>query len=111
MNILEELKAKGKLEAVTTQRLSIYYKDQISESICYDSNKNDELDPSNIDDSYGLEVEETDDTVEVFIPKNARVLLLNISANIDCAVRYKNIECDLIFEDDPIESYFEIVES
>lgn len=110
MNILEELKTKGKLEVLTTQKLCIYTKDQVSESECLDTNKKTQLNVENIDDSYGLEIQENGDIVEVYIPKNARVFLRKGSPNIDCTVLYKNIECDLFFEDEPIDNYFELVE-
>ena len=60
--------------------------------------------------AYGLDVKETNNGTEVYIPKNALCTIKNSGPNTDCYVQYKNIECSLVFEDESIDSYFEVVE-
>lgn len=109
--ILNELIAKGKLTVRTIQPLIVYYKDNNSHSECYDRSRNKWLDIDDIDDSYGLDVmEESDDCVSVMIPEGRKCRISKSSPNVDCFLEYNNIELDLLFEDEPIDSFFEIVE-
>ena len=110
--LLDELNRKGKITALVTQPLCIYTKTTNSYSECWDNLTNDSLELDNIDDSYGLDVVETGDVINVFIPINARCILekANANPNVDCIVVYKNIECDLLFEDETIDTYFEAVD-
>lgn len=108
--LLDELNSKGKITAFVTQPLCIYTKTPNSYSECWDNLTNDSLELDNIDDSYGLDIVETGDVINVFIPRNARCILKKSSPNVDCTVVYKNIECDLLFEDEPIDTYFDAVD-
>ena len=101
--LLDELNSKGKITAFVTQPLCIYTKTPNSYSECWDNLTNDSLELDNIDDSYGLDIVETGDVINVCILKKA-------SPNVDCTVVYKNIECDLLFEDEPIDTYFDAVD-
>lgn len=108
--LLDELNRKGKITALVTQPLCIYTKTTNSYSECWDNLTNDSLELDNIDDSYGLDIVETGDVINVFIPINARCILKKANPNVDCIVVYKNIECDLLFEDETIDTYFEAVD-
>ena len=109
--LLDELNRKGKITAFVTQPVCIYTKTPNSYSECWDNLTNDILELDNIDDSYGLDIVETGDVINVFIPRNARCILKKANPNVDCTVVYKNIEYDLLFEDEPIDYYLEIMES
>lgn len=109
--ILDELNKNKKIDVYTTQALCIYSKDDISYSDCWDNNTNSELEIENIDDSYGLDIVESGNRIDIYIPKNARCVLKHSpNINSDCIVCYKNIECELVFEDEPIDVYFEKIE-
>ncbi len=109
--LLDELNRKGEITAFVTQPLCIYTKTSNSYSECWDNLTNDSLELDNIDDSYGLDIVETGDVINVFIPINARCILKKATnPNVDCTVVYKNIECDLLFEDEPIDTYFDAVD-
>lgn len=108
--ILEQLRQIGKLTVITTQPLCIYSKDPTSYSSCYDSRTNNELEIKLIDDSYGLDIVEYGERTDVYIPSNAKCTLKR-TINADCMIIYKNIECDLVFEDEPMDMYFEIIEN
>jgi hypothetical protein len=110
--IRDNLFANGKLVARTIQPLVIYYKDSTSHNECYDIDKNKPLDINDIDDSYGLEVDDSrEDCVTVMIPRGVRVKLRKpSSADFDCKIEYKNIEIELTFEDEPMDSFFEELE-
>ena len=108
--LLSELNSKGEITAFVKQPLCIYTKTPTSYSECWDNLTNDILELDNIDDSYGLDIVETGDVINVFIPSNARCILKKANPNVDCAVVYKNIECDLLFEDETIDTYFDVVE-
>lgn len=109
--LLDELNSKGKITAFVTQPLCIYTKTPNSYSECWDNLTNDSLELDNIDDSYGLDIVETGDVINVFIPSNARCILTKkANPNVDCTIVYKNIECDLLFEDEPIDTYFDVAE-
>lgn len=108
--LLDVLNNKGKVDVFVTQPLCIYTKTPNSYSECWDNLTNDNLELDNIDDSYGLNLVETGDVINVFIPRNARCILKKASPNVDCTVVYKNIECDLLFEDEPIDTYFDAVD-
>ena len=106
--IYDELLKKNKLKVKTIQPIIIYYKDSISHSECYDISRNKRLDIDDIDDSYELDILETDDSIQVMIPRKA-VCTLTRSLNSDCTLTYKNIETDLSF-DEEMEYFFEIIE-
>lgn len=108
--ILKELEKHGKLRAITTQPFCIYTKTLNSYSVCWNNTTNNELNIDDIDDSYGLDIEERGDTIYVYIPKNAICTLKKTSPNVDCTIIYKNIECDLVFDDDSINDYLEILD-
>lgn len=109
--LLDVLNNKGKVDVFVTQPLCIYTKTSNSYSECWDIITNDNLELDNIDESYGLDLVETGDRIDVYIPRNARCTLKKPSnPNLDCTVVYKNIECDLYFEDEPIDTYFDIIE-
>lgn len=109
--ILEELNRNKRLEVYTTQALCIYSKDNNSYSECWDNNTNSNLDLDNIDDSYCLDIVDSGNRIDVYIPRNSKCILKPASSiNADCIICYKNIECELTFEDEPIEIYFEILE-
>lgn len=108
--ILDELNRKGKLTVRTIQPLCIYSKDSCSYSECWDNSKNDSLNIDDIDDSYGVDIVENSYRIDVYIPRSATCILKKSVPNVDCTVYYKNIECDLLFEEEPIDMYFEIVE-
>lgn len=108
--ILDRLSREGKLSVHTTQPLIIYYKDQNSHSECWDKSRNKWLDVNDIDDSYELDIMDQSDTISVMIPRGAKCILRKTTPNADCTVEYNNIETDLLFEDEPIESFFEIIE-
>ena len=105
------MKDKHLRQAITTQTICVYTKSAISESPCYDNSVclGAILTIDNIDDSYGLLVEKGEDFVKASIPKGARVTLAAGDPNVDCTVFYKNIECDLLFEDGELEDYFTII--
>lgn len=108
MDLLNELRANRKMDVVTTQPVGIYTKTLTSYSNCWDILNNDNLELDNIDESYGLDVVELPDRFDVYIPKGAKCVIIHgDNPNVDCTIRYKNIECDLIFEDEPIDSFFE----
>lgn len=108
--ILEQLKLKKSLEVRTICPLCIYTKNAYSESECWDTSRNKEFDPTYVNSSYELDIINKEDTTYVYIPKGAKCTIKDINPNTDCTVYYKNIECDLVFEDESIEEYFEIVE-
>lgn len=108
--ILDELNKNGRLNVCAIQPLCIYTKTLNSYSVCWDNITNNELNVDNIDDSYGLDIEERGDTINVYIPRNAKCVIKKTAPNVDCTVFYKNIECDLLFEDEPIDSYFNIID-
>lgn len=111
--IKNDLLLKGKLEAKTTQPLIIYHKDLISHSECYDTAKNKWLDVNDIDESYELDIIENNDndSVDVMIPKDRRVILRKPSNyDSDCLIEYKNIEVELMFEDEPMDLFLEEIE-
>lgn len=109
--LLDALNSKGKLTVFVIQPLCIYTKTSNSYSECWDNLTNDNLELDNIDESYGLDLVETGDRIDVYIPRNSRCILKKPSnPNLDCTVEYKNIECDLYFEDEPIDMYFDVVE-
>jgi len=110
MAILDELKIKNKLLVITTQKLLIYYKNEVSESACYNILTHTELKPTDLDDSYGLDLEIKENEFFIYIPKGAKCTLKRIVPNVDCTVFYKNIECDLVFDGEPIDDYFGIIE-
>lgn len=107
--IYEELQNNDIIEVYTTQPLCIYTKTNTSYSECFDTNYNDQLDIDNIDDSYQLEVIKNDDRIDVFIPNGVKCSLKKASPNSDCLVIYKNIKCELVF-DEPIDNFFEIID-
>lgn len=108
--ILEKLHDNGKLSVILDRPLCIYSKDINWSSNCWDLSINAELNTKNIDESYGLDVVERNDRVDVYIPRNAKCTLRKArDLAIDCTVIYKNIECDLTFDsDDSIDDYFMI---
>lgn len=108
--LLDALNSNGKVTAFVTQPLCIYTKTSNSYSECWDNNTNSSLELDNIDDSYGLDLVETGDRIDVYIPRNAKCILKKAGPNVDCTIVYKNIECDLLFEDEPIDMYFDVVE-
>jgi len=108
--LLNELNKNGKIDVFTTQPLCIYTKTLSSYSECWNNITNTSLNVDDIDESYGLDIEDKGDIINVYIPINARCVLKRTTPNVDCTIFYKNIECDLIFEDEPIDSYFEILE-
>lgn len=108
--ILEQLEQQNKLTVITNQPICIYTKTKNSYSECYDHNMNSSLDVKNIDESYQLDVVNYDDSIAVYIPRNAKCTLYNTYPNSDCGIIYKNIECDLIFEDEPIDNFFTVEE-
>ena len=107
--LLDELNNKEKITVVVTQPLCIYSKTPSFYSECWDNYTHNNLEPDNIDDSYGLNVVKTADRIDVYIPKNVKCILTKTNSNIDCTIIYKKIECDLLFEDEPIDRYFDIV--
>ncbi len=109
--ILEELNKNDKIDVILTQPLCIYSKGLTFQSKCWDINLNKWLEADDIDDSYGLDIIETGERIDVYIPRNARCILKKAGADIDCVVAYKNIECDLTFEDEPIDMYFDILDN
>ena len=109
--LLDELNRNGKLSVMTIQPMCIYTKTLDSYSICWDKFLDKELDIEDIDDSYGLEIEKRGDVLIVYIPRNAKGTIKKTNPNADCTIFYKNIECDLVFEDEPIDYYLEIMES
>jgi len=108
--LLDELNSKGEITAFVKQPLCIYTKTPTSYSECWDNLTNDSLELDNIDDSYGLDIIGTGDVISAFIPRNVRCILTKANPNVDCTVVYKNIECDLLFEDETIDTYFDVVE-
>ena len=108
--LLDELNKQGKITVFVEQPLCIYSKDNVSYSSCWDNSTNDELDLDRVDESYGLDMVENGDRIDVYIPRNAKCVLKKAGPNIDCTVVYKNIECDLLFEDEPIDMYFSIID-
>ena len=108
--LLDELSNKGKITAFVKQSLCIYTKTPTSYSECWDNLTKDTLKLDNIDASYGLDIVGTGDLISVFIPRNVRCILKKANPNVDCIVVYKNIECDLLFEDETIDTYFEAVD-
>lgn len=108
--ILEQLKLKKSLEVRTICPVSVYMKNAYSESECWDTSRNKEFDLTYVNGSYELDIKTKGDTTYVYIPKGAKCTIKDMNPNSDCTVFYKNIECDLFFEDDSIEEYFEIVE-
>lgn len=80
---------------------------------CWDTDKDDDLQISNIDDSYGLDViNQGVDVHRAYIPKGAICELKYVCSNIDFEIIYKNIECDVAFDSnsETHEDYFEIIE-
>lgn len=110
MAILDELKIKNKLSVITTQRLLVYYRNEVSESSCYNIATHTDLKPTDLTDTYGLDLIIKDNEFFIYIPKGAKCTLKRTVPNVDCTVFYKYIECDLLFEDEPIDDYFEIIE-
>lgn len=109
--LLKELNERSKLTVYTTQPVCIFSKSSQSWSECWDNNTSSILDISKIDDSYGLDLVESNNRIDVYIPRNAKCILTKPdNPNMDCTIVYKNIECDLSFEDDAIELYFDISE-
>ena len=106
--ILEQLNHLDKITVITTQPLCIYTKCNNVESECWDNETNSQLDINNIDDSYNLNVIKDNERIDVFIPSNVTCILKKTNPNTDCTVIYKNIECDLLFEDEPIDNFFTI---
>lgn len=107
----ENMKDKYIKQAIAKQNICIYTKSAISESLCFDNSAHlgAILNIDNIDDSYGLLVEKGEDFVKASIPKGARVTLADGDPNVDCTVFYKNVECDLLFEEGELEDYFTII--
>lgn len=109
--ILEQLRQRGRLTVRTIQPLAICYRDCNSHTECWDKSRDTSLEIENIDDSYRLDVVHiSDDVTEVMIPRGAKCTLIKSSPNVDCTLDYINIETDLVFEEEPIESFFEIID-
>lgn len=108
--ILEMLKDKGKLNVFVTRPVVIYTKCLDSYSECWDRLNNCQLDVDNIDDSYCLDSVQSNDKIDVYIPSGAMCILEQSGPNTDCKIVYKNIECELLFDGDPIDQYFDIIE-
>ena len=111
--ILEQLRERDRLKVTLLQPLVVLYKDLTTSNNCWDTSLNKKLDVKDIDDSYGLDVVDSDgnDIVEVLIPKGAVCTFMKTSPSIDCTVRYKNIECDLTFDNmDDIDCFFEVID-
>ena len=111
--ILEQLRHKNKLRVNLLQPLVILYKDLTASNTCWDMSLNKKLDVNDIDDSYGLDVVDPDgnDVVEVLIPKGATCVLEKTSSDVDCTVKYKNVECDLTFDNmDDVDCFFEVID-
>lgn len=108
--ILNELNRNKQLRVITTQPLCIYTKTLHSYSACWNNATNNELNVDDIDDSYGLDIEERGEIINVYIPRNAICTLKKTAPNVDCTIFYNNIECDLTFEEEPMDNYFEIIE-
>ena len=99
--ILEQLEQQNKLTVITKTKNSF--------SECFDSNTNSSLEIENIDDSYQLDIVDHDDYIDVYIPRNAKCTLIK-NPQVDCTIKYKYIECDLVFEDEPIDNFFTVEE-
>lgn len=108
--ILEQLKLKKSLEVRTIRPVCVYMCNAYSKAYCWDASRNKEFDHTYVNDSYELDIKTIGDTTYVYIPKGAKCTIKDMNPNSDCCVYYKNIECDLIFEDGPLEEYFEIIE-
>lgn len=117
INIEAYLRTNGKVVTRLTQQLTIFHKDltSISDS-CEDIRTGRNLDMNDVlndtDGSiYGLDVLEENEVIEFMIPRGAKCILRKPDdPNMDCEVEYKNIRIQLLFEDEDLSTFFELIE-
>lgn len=105
----QDIENKG-VKVITTLPICIFSKDVTSYSSCEDLLYHDQLDIKNIDESYELDIVEANDRYDVYIPIDRTCKLFKTSnPNYHCTLLYKNIKCDICFEDEPIDNYFDVI--
>ena len=98
------------IKVITKLPICVFSKDLTSYSSCEDLLYHDQLDIDNIDDSYELDIVEYNERYDVYIPIDHCCTLYKTSnPNYHCTLVYKNIKCDICFEDEPIDNYFDVI--
>ena len=106
-DILEKINSKNKINAITTNLLLIYYRNNYSFSDIYDINGN-LIRESTLED-YGLVVKETPDEFFEYIPKGYKIQLEK-DMQYDFIIKYNNIQQGYFNDDKFDEVPIEILE-